>query len=126
MDTRLIKERELKNDAQHVHLYRMNDSDVWVAYGHSAYSLRLCAKSLGYDNLRGFSTSMGMPYTMVSFREVKRLRRRVTIEHEDDNYVYYVKAVPKIGEVTNNEQTDKETQMSFKNLRKEKIKHSDK
>lgn len=88
METQLIKERELKNDTQHVHLYRMKDSDVWVAYGYSAYSLRLCAKSLGYDNLRGFSTFMNLPYTMVSFREVKRLRRRVTIEHEDDNYVF--------------------------------------
>ena len=79
MEIQLIKERELKNDTQHVHLYRMKDSDVWVAYGYSAYSLRLCAKSLGYDNLRGFSTFMNLPYTMVSFREVKRLRRRVTI-----------------------------------------------
>lgn len=94
MDIELIKSRESENDSQHVHLYRMDNSDVWVAYGYSAYSLRLAAKALGYDNLRGYSENMGVPYTMITYREVKRIRRRVMINHEDDNYVYMTTKKP--------------------------------
>lgn len=84
-----ISNTEQTNDGREIHLYYTDISDVWSAYGRSAYALRLYVKAHGYDNLRGFSSSMHLPCTVVGHQTVKRMRSSVTITHEEDGYLSF-------------------------------------
>ena len=54
MNSEFIKERELKNDNRHVYLYHLEEEhSIWIAYGYSAYSLKLFAMSHGVEYVRG-------------------------------------------------------------------------
>ena len=74
MDSELIIKNEAKNDGTQIYAYKNRETDTWSAYGYSAYSLRLNIKARGLDNLRMFSTTIGMPCTMISDLTVKKLQ----------------------------------------------------
>lgn len=66
MNSNKIKRLEQENDCSTIYLYFNVEMHSWIAYGYSAYALRLLIKSRGIDSIRGFSTTMHMPYTVVN------------------------------------------------------------
>ena len=78
---------EQTNPGNRIHLYYTDASDVWTAYGRSAYALRLYVKSHGYDNLRGYSRLLHLPCTVVGPETVKRMRSSTAIAQEEDSYL---------------------------------------
>ena len=85
MDIEIIKQNEYENSGQQVHVYYNSLIDMWMAFGHSAYSLRLYAKERKYDNLRGHSKVLDIPCTLVTTSAMNMIRQKVKILHEDLN-----------------------------------------
>lgn len=81
MDINLIKSREAQNK-NCVHLYLSPYSGQWVAYGESAFALRLYVKKEGFDSLRAYSTELQMPCTVISHKTVSSLRQNLNILDE--------------------------------------------
>lgn len=73
MDVKIIKQNEQSNNCSTVHLYYNSEMHSWIAYGHSAYALRLLVKSRRIDSIRGFSMTMQMPYTAINKGALKLL-----------------------------------------------------
>jgi lipopolysaccharide/colanic/teichoic acid biosynthesis glycosyltransferase len=90
IDSSLVQQGEASNDGSHIHLYFDKNSSVWMAYGASAYSLRLHVKQLGYDCLRGFSKTMQMPCTLVNDDTVKSVERELKMKTNRDSYICLV------------------------------------
>lgn len=68
----IIKD-EIGNDGSSIHLYWDQTRELWLAYGYSAYSLRLTLKSKGYDSIRLYSWKMHMPCTMADDSSIKKI-----------------------------------------------------
>lgn len=84
MDLNLVKNNEALNKGMHMYLYLSDVSGQWVAYGQSAYALRLYVKAEGYDSLRAYSAELNMPCTVVSNKTVKSLRHRLKLTDEKE------------------------------------------
>ena len=56
-----IKNIETENDGKKIYLYRSTVGGQWVAYGLSAYALRLWTKAQSRDSLRSFAAELDMP-----------------------------------------------------------------
>ncbi len=84
MNLNLVKDNETLNKGMDMYLYLSDVSGQWVAYGQSAYALRLYAKMNSYDSLRAYSTELGMPCTVVSHKTVKSLRGKLKIVDEKE------------------------------------------
>ena len=71
-----IKKTESINDTSTIYLYHADDAPVCIAYGYSAYALRLLIKSRAfYSNcMRGYSYDYGLPYTIISTETLDHLR----------------------------------------------------
>lgn len=74
MNSELIISNEAKNDFSTIYLYFNKQMHLWIAYGYSAYSLRLITKEKFIDSIRGFSSTMRMPYVVVNKDLLKRLQ----------------------------------------------------
>lgn len=79
MNTEIITLNEYKNDGAHLHLYFMDSINAWVAYGLSAYGLRLFVKSESGASLRSFSKKLQMPCTLVGEDTVSLLLQQATV-----------------------------------------------
>lgn len=89
MDIELIKKNEYQNKGKYVHIYYDPLIDMWIAYGYSAYSLRVFAKERRYDNLRGHSRELDMPCTLITNSAMKMIRQSVKLLEEiPDSYLY--------------------------------------
>lgn len=83
-----IKNIETKNDGGKIYLYRSAVGGQWVAYGLSAYALRLWTKAQSRDSLRSFSTELEMPCVVVSSFAVNDMMKcRPVVEQIDDEMV---------------------------------------
>ena len=82
MDLNLVMKNEATNTGLQIYLYLSDVSGQWVAYGLSAYALRLYVKAQGYDSLRAYTTELNMPCTVVSHKTVKGLRHELKIIDE--------------------------------------------
>ena len=71
-----IRKSEENNDTSTIYLYHIDDAPVCIAYGYSAYSLRLMIKSRAfYSNcMRGYSYEYELPYTIISSDTLANLR----------------------------------------------------
>ena len=71
-----IKKTESTNDTSTIHLYRADDAPVCIAYGYSAYALRLLIKNRSfYSNcMRGYSFEYDLPFTIISTDTLAHLR----------------------------------------------------
>ena len=89
MNSELIISNEAKNDFSTVHLYFNEQMHSWIAYGYSAYSLRLITKKKFIDSIRGFSVTMQMPYVVVNKDVLKRLRTdyAITLDSESEHAI---------------------------------------
>lgn len=85
MDLNLVKTNEATNKGVTIFLYLSDVSGQWVAYGQSAYALRLYVKAQGYDSLRAYSAELNMPCTVVSNKTAKSLRHELRIVDEQGN-----------------------------------------
>ena len=85
MDLNLVKTNEATNKGMTIFLYLSDVSGQWVAYGQSAYAMRLYVKAQGYDSLRAYSAELNMPCTVVSNKTTKSLRHELRIVDEQGN-----------------------------------------
>ena len=97
MNSELIKINESQNDYCTIHMYFNEEMHSWITYGYSAYALRLIIKRKFIDSIRGFSTTMQMPYTVVDKDSLKRLRVDVSVKKIDN--AHYVLSVPEAFDV---------------------------
>ena len=65
--------REKANDNTLIYAYYNNMSYTWIAYGSSAYALRLIANKKLKDSFRGYSFEYDMPYTVVDNKVMSTL-----------------------------------------------------
>lgn len=82
MDMNLVLTNEVRNHRQNINLYLSNLSGQWVAYGESAFALRLYVKFEGYDSLREYCNEINMPCTVISGKTVNSLRKALNIASE--------------------------------------------
>lgn len=92
MNSELITFNETQNDYSTIHLYFNEEMHSWIAYGYSAYFLRLIIKRKFIDSIRGFSTTMQMPYTVVNKDVLKRLCTDIPVKKIENEY--YVITAP--------------------------------
>lgn len=85
MDFSVIFNNENRNDGSFAHCYFNSRYGTWLAYGKSAYALRLLVKSAGEDNLRSYSKELEMPCAMVGDDTIKRVKDISTVYNEVDN-----------------------------------------
>lgn len=82
MDLNLVMKNEATNKGLHIYLYLSDVSGQWVAYGMSAYALRLYVKAQGYDSLRAYTMELNMPCTVINYKTVKCLRHELKMIDE--------------------------------------------
>lgn len=82
MNTELIAKNEAHNSKKNIFLYLSQVNGLWLAYGHSAFALRLYAKDHGLDSLRIYSMDLKLPCTMVTHLTLKQLRSKLAITDE--------------------------------------------
>lgn len=85
MDYSVIFNNENHNDGSFAHCYFNTRYGTWLAYGKSAYALRLIVKSAGDDNLRSYSKELDMPCSMVGDDTIKRLKKITEVYNEAEN-----------------------------------------
>jgi len=71
MERIIAKEKE--NNTTLIHAYYNQMSYTWIAYGYSAYALRIIANRKLKDSFRGYSFEYDMPYTVVDNKVMRRL-----------------------------------------------------
>ncbi|MBP3456256.1 MAG: sugar transferase [Alistipes sp.] len=91
MDSSQIISDERQNDCSTSHLYFNEEMHSWIAYGYSAYSLRLSVKKQLIDSIRGFSTTMQMPYTVVNKDVLQKLNAFYEVSKGDAKNHYIIK-----------------------------------
>lgn len=90
MNTDVITWNEYKNDGSFLHLYFNKLVDAWVAYGLSAYGLRLFVKTNGCGNLRGFSKELQLPCTLVDEKTITQLLQQAAVLQQiTDSYLQF-------------------------------------
>lgn len=65
--------KEKQNDNTKIYAWYNQMSYTWIAYGASAYALRLIANKNLKDSFRGYSFEYDMPYTVVDDKVMKNL-----------------------------------------------------
>ncbi len=89
MNRKEVEINEKNNNSDKMYLYRNAVSGQWVAYGKSAYALRLWAKEQSRDSLRCFCYEMDMPSVIVSRFAVDDMHKSLkTISENDDMVVF--------------------------------------
>lgn len=76
MDKELIVSKEKSNNLNTIHAYYNEMSYTWIAYGYSAYSLRLIVKASNHNCFRGYSMEYDLPYAVVDDKIFKKLFTR--------------------------------------------------
>lgn len=80
IDKELIHQNEADNDGYSIHLYWCEEMDSWIAYGTSAYLLRLEIKSRLIEGMRGYSTEFNLPYTTIRTGIFEKIRKYYTVQ----------------------------------------------
>ena len=88
--TEIIKQNEQSNDGRQIHLYPDSSSNAWIAYGVSAFQVRLFVKSnRWHNNFRDYSESLGMPYTMITSKVLNSLMQQPDIvSRQEQDYIF--------------------------------------
>ena len=90
MNIELITSIEQQNNHSTIHLHFNSEMLSWVAFGHSAYSLRLIVKQTHINSFHGFSTTTKMPYTVVSKEVLNKLRATHKVENGGNDEYYII------------------------------------
>lgn len=89
MNIELITSVEQQNNRSTIHLHFNSEMLSWVAFGLSAYSLRLIVKQTHINSFHGFSTTAKMPYTVVNKEALNKLRATCDVEN-GSNEEYFI------------------------------------
>ena len=84
MDVEAITRNEGANDGTRIFLYLSPVSGQWVAYGLSAYALRLWVNAQKKDSLRSYSSEMKLACVAVSRFTLDDMRKSVKIVNEQE------------------------------------------
>lgn len=110
VDAGTIVQRESLNDGTRIYLYLSEVSGQWMAYGQSAYALRLWANAQNKGSLRSYSAELKLPCVAVSRFTMDDMRKslKITDEHAGEmvafemhhsyNYEDYLRWVSKLCE----------------------------
>ena len=90
MNSELITYNEVQNNSSTVHLYFNEEMHSWIAYGYSAYALRLIIKQNFISSIRGFSTTMQMPYTVVNKDILNKICNSYKVDKGDEKGHYII------------------------------------
>lgn len=85
MNIKFITNKEAQNGRSTIHLHFNNEMHSWIAFGHSAYSLRIIVKKNNLDSFQGFSTATAMPYTVVNKEVLNKICATYNIEKGESN-----------------------------------------
>lgn len=90
MDVEAIALNESKNEGERIYLYLSTVSGQWVAYGKSAYSLRMYMRTQSGDSLRAYAPELKLPCLVVSRFTVNDMRKAMKIidEREGEMVVF--------------------------------------
>lgn len=90
MDKSEILAKEKENEGLDIHLYYNTSAGVWMAYGYSAYALRLKVHSVGLDNLRTYSKEMALPCVKVGTMAARKVSKVVEVlEEKEGVYMHF-------------------------------------
>lgn len=87
MNASTILNNESNNNGRLAHCYYDPEAGTWLAYGRSAYALRLMVKSAGYDNLRSYSRDMNTPCSMIGNMAIMELCNINKVHTKNDDYI---------------------------------------
>ena len=73
MDKSQIISREKANNQNTIYAFYNEMSYTWVAYGYSAYALRLIVKENNKECFRGFSPEYDLPYVVVDNNILRKI-----------------------------------------------------
>ncbi len=85
MNIELITNKERQNNRSTIHLHFNIEMHSWMAFGSSAYSLRLIAKKTHINSFQGFSTTAEMPYTVVNKDALVKLEAVYGVSKGENN-----------------------------------------
>ena len=82
---------EKDNGYSTIHLHYSESDHLWIAYGHSAFSLRLFLNKNNIVNKRGLSSSLQLPYTQIDEKTLKILTDTIPANKVDEkHYVFNI------------------------------------
>ena len=87
MNASTILNNENSNSGKFAHLYYDPEVGTWLAYGKSAYSLRLMVKSAGHDNLRSYSHDLNIVCAMAGNMTIEELCSINKVHTHTDDYI---------------------------------------
>lgn len=78
-------EQQNNYSTAHLHLNSNVGTSTWIAYGYSAYTLRLLVKASRSDeSITGYSLDLQLPYTMINSNVIAKFGANCTINDGDD------------------------------------------
>lgn len=87
MNASIVLNNEKGNNGRFAHLYYDPEVGTWLAYGKSAYALRLMVKSAGHDNLRSYSNDLNIVCSMVGNTTIDKLCSTNRVHTHSDDYI---------------------------------------
>ena len=87
MNASTILNNENNNNGRLAHCYYDPEVGTWLAYGRSAYTLRLMVKSCGHDNLRSYSYDMNTACSMAGNLTMIELCDANEVITKTDDYI---------------------------------------
>lgn len=97
MTTEEITLNEFQNDGTCIHVYLLDEINAWIAFGLSAFHLRLLVKSNSWRNsFRNFSKTMQMPYTIIDHEIALKLAELPTLEQKTDAGYLFIRVEDKV------------------------------
>ena len=90
----MILQNESSNNGRMAHCYYDGESGTWLAYGKSAYVLRLMVKSAGQDNLRSYSYDLDTTCAMVGNNTLMELCQTNRATQHSDEHICLVSTEP--------------------------------
>lgn len=87
MNASTILNNEQKNNGRLAHCYYEPEVGTWIAYGRSAYALRLMVKSAGRDNLRSYSKEMNTVCSMTGNITIMELCNNNFVHAQTEDYI---------------------------------------
>ena len=95
MDCEIINKREADNAGREIHCHYHPDSDTWVTYGKSAYSLWQMMEDADIYAIGRYSTELDMASVMVGRSTLRNILRSRDVSHTDsDDYIYISTTTP--------------------------------
>ena len=86
MNNETIALIEKDNGYSIIHLHYSKEDHAWIAFGHSAFSLRLLLNKENITNKRGINSELKLPYTQVDIVGFNYLKSIYSLNLVDEHY----------------------------------------